>query len=138
VEKFKQTILGADDRDESPLPYLPLFGKIIDFIELKDSILTIRVGGLILVLEDHMQICCEHRSFSTDDNLKEYEGAALVDIELKSAPDVNNIDEDDDYYVHNVNFLDIITSKGVFTIVAHNVHNGYYGGFDIYPSIVEV
>lgn len=29
-------------------------------------------------------------------------------------------------------FLDVHTSKGVFTVACHNDHNGYYGGFNLH------
>ena len=32
---------------------------------------------------------------------------------------------------HEVQFLEVKTSKGSFTMSSHNEHNGYYGGFSI-------
>jgi hypothetical protein len=51
-------------------------------------------------------------------------GATLLDLELKSAGDIDN-----EWDVHEIQFLDVKTSEGVFTMVNHNMHNGYYGGF---------
>jgi hypothetical protein len=33
--------------------------------------------------------------------------------------------------VHETQFLIVDTTKGSFTIVNHNEHNGYYGGFGL-------
>lgn len=74
---------------------------------------------------DDGQSCCEHRYMRTDDDLSEYEGTTLLDFELKTAPD-----QEDEYgEVHEVQFLDVKTDKGVFQLANHNEHNGYYGGF---------
>lgn len=85
----------------------------------------------VLSLWDAGQSCCEHRYMRTDDNLNDYTGHTLIDIELKNAPD-----EEDEYgEVHEVQFLEIKTDKGVFTMSNHNEHNGYYGGFAIVASL---
>ena len=38
---------------------------------------------------------------------------------------------EDEYEVHEVQFLKIRTSNGDITFETHNIHNGYYGGFYI-------
>jgi hypothetical protein len=60
----------------------------------------------------------------TDDDLNYFVGAKLTGGEIKDAPDVP-----DKYGYHEVQFLEIQTDRGVFTISSHNEHNGYYGGF---------
>lgn len=83
--------------------------------------------GTNLKLLDAGQSCCEHRYMTTDDDLPYYSGATLLGFELKDAPD-----QEDEYgNVHDVQFLDVNTSKGVFQMANHNEHNGYYGGFSI-------
>ena len=42
---------------------------------------------------------------------------------------VNVSDDGNNDEIHEIQFLDVKTSKGVFQISNHNVHNGYYGGF---------
>lgn len=81
--------------------------------------------GTQLVMWDGGQSCCEHRYMRTDDVLEEYDGAILLDFELKDAPDI----EDEWGEVHEVQFLDVKTDKGIFQMANHNEHNGYYGGF---------
>lgn len=80
--------------------------------------------GTGMYLFDDGQSCCEHRYMVTADDLNEYADAKLLDVELKDAPD-----QEDEYGVHEVQFLDVKTDKGVFQMANHNEHNGYYGGF---------
>lgn len=103
-----------------------VIGKQIQSIELTDDqiILKTSEGGLRLL--DDGQSCCEHRYMRTDDDLSEFAGAVVNDFELKQAPD-----QEDEYGVHEVQFLEISTSKGAITFASHNEHNGYYGGFHI-------
>ena len=79
---------------------------------------------------DEGQSCCEHRYMDTDDNLEDFVGAKLLDAEIREAPE----QQDECGETHEVEFLDIKTDKGVFTISNHNEHNGYYGGFAIEVS----
>ena len=50
----------------------------------------------------------------------------LLALELKEAPSQEN-----EWGEHEVQFLEVTTSKGEFTMASHNEHNGYYGGFAI-------
>ncbi len=102
-------------------------GKVIDVVYLSDNRLVFQFGdNTKLIMYDNGQSCCETRYMRTDDDLTEYAGATLLDFELKSAP--NMVDE---YGEHEVQFLDVKTSKGIFQMANHNEHNGYYGGFYI-------
>lgn len=83
-----------------------------------------------LILWDNGQSCCEHRYMTTSDKLEEFNGAILLDFELKDAPNLPDNHGDD----HEIQFLDVKTSKGVFQMASHNEHNGYYGGFLIQAS----
>lgn len=80
--------------------------------------------GTGLKMFDDGQSCCESRYMVTSDDLTEYENTTLLDFELKDAPDIEN-----EFDCHEVQFLDVKTSKGIFQIANHNEHNGYYGGF---------
>ena len=88
---------------------------LLKFVFGDDSNLTIYDAG---------QSCCESRYMRTDDNLADFVGAKFLGTEIKDAPDM-----EDDYGVHEVQFLEVKTDKGVFTMASHNEHNGYYGGF---------
>ena len=84
---------------------------------------TFEDGSKIKLFDDG-QSCCESRYMRTDDNLSDYIGAQLLDAEIKEAPGMP-----DEYGEHEVQFLEVKTSKGCFTMASHNEHNGYYGGF---------
>ena len=83
-------------------------------------------GKRIAVFDDG-QRCCESRYMKTDDNLKDFIGAKLLDIEIKEGHDI----EGSGYGDHEVQFLDISTDRGVITFSNHNEHNGCYSGFSI-------
>lgn len=81
--------------------------------------------GYKMKLFDDGQSCCETRYMTTDDKLADFVGSQLVGAEVKDAPDrVTEYGEP-----HEVAFLTVTTSIGVFTCETHNEHNGYYGGF---------
>lgn len=82
------------------------------------------VDGFKMSIADEGQSCCEHRYMMTDDKLEDYDGAILLGLELKNAPNI-----EDECGTHEVQFLEIKTSNGSFTMATHNEHNGYYGGF---------
>lgn len=107
-------------------------GKVIKKVWLNDadSYLNFQfTDETKLSIWDGGQSCCESRYMRTDDDLKEFAGATLLDFELKDAPNIS-----DGYVDHEVQFLDVKTDKGVFQMANHNEHNGYYGGFWIQAS----
>ena len=100
-------------------------GKIIEKVSLEDNKLVFNfTDGTGLKMFDDGQSCCEDRYMSTDDDLNGFKGATLLDFELKNVSNVEN-----EYEVHEIQFLDVKTSNGVFQMANHNEHNGYYGGF---------
>lgn len=100
-------------------------GKIIENVKLEDNELVFKfTDGTELKMYDDGQSCCENRYMVTADELSEYEGAKVLDFELKNAPNAP-----DEYGDHEIQFLDVKTDKGVFQMANHNEHNGYYGGF---------
>lgn len=94
--------------------------------------------GVTLILRDAAKYCCETRYMHTEDNLNDYVGARLLGVEIKEVdPVADEWDENTEYGVHDVQFLEIQTSAGALTMVTHNEHNGYYGGFDVVAEVVE-
>ena len=65
-----------------------------------------------------------------DDKLRYFIGATLSDVNLR---DIACIDDGGDR--HDLQMMDVVTSKGVFTVANHNEHNGWYGGFNIIVRI---
>ena len=100
-------------------------GKTIETVKLEDNELLFKfTDGTALKMFDDGQSCCENRYMATSDDLAEYSNTTLLDFELKTAPNM-----EDGYGDHEVQFLDVKTSNGVFQMANHNEHNGYYGGF---------
>ena len=108
-------------------------GKTIKETRLKDddSLVLVFDDGLVLTLRDDGQSCCENRYMRTDDDLAEFAGAEVLDVELRDAPST----EGEYGECHDVQFLAVKTSKGEFVMSTHNEHNGYYGGFWIVASL---
>jgi len=125
MEGLGVLINALGGNEDSVKVFKEALGKKIEKLCLKDNKLQFGMeGGQELDLVDDGQSCCEQRYFTTDDDLDYFVGATLMGGEVRDAPSI-----DDEYGEHNVNFLVITTSKGCFTIEAHNEHNGYYGGF---------
>lgn len=105
-----------------------VLGKTIKGLELSDNVLHFTfTDGTKIKIFDNGQDCCENRYMRTDDELRDFIGAQLLDATLKDAPS-ETLEYGDE---HEVQFLEIKTSIGVFTMSNHNEHNGYYGGFSI-------
>lgn len=111
---------------ESVAAFTAALGKTITAIALTDDRLHLEFSDQTAIdFVDDGQSCCECRYLYSDDNLSASIGGTLLSAELVNAPPK----EDDD--THEVRFLHVKTSKGVFTVEAHNEHNGYYGGFAV-------
>lgn len=101
------------------------FNKVIDSVDLVSDKLQFKFNdGTTLAIFDGGQSCCENRYMSTDDDLQWYTGALFVGWDLGEFKD-----EGKGYEQHEIQFLNIRTSKKVIVCQTHNEHNGYYGGF---------
>jgi hypothetical protein len=119
---------------ESIRAFKQAIGKTIVDLGIKENKLVFTFDtGLKMALYDNGQSCCEHRYMHTDDKLSDFIGATFQDAEVR-AGGRNEIEEYED--VLDSEFLIITTSKGQFTIVNYNEHNGYYGGFAIEAKII--
>jgi len=99
-------------------------GKTISNVALIDDKLKfVFTDSTKIVLYDAGQSCCENRYMTTDDDLSYFKDCTFDSVELRDAPNIPDSEE------HEVQFLLVTTSKGVFTMETHNEHNGYYGGF---------
>ena len=107
-------------------------GKTIAAVTLgeDDALHFVFDDGSKVKLYDDGQSCCESRYMRTDDNLAEFVGAKLLGAAIKEAPSI-----EDEYDEHEVQFLEVQTDRGVFTMASHNEHNGYYGGFLIRAAV---
>jgi hypothetical protein len=100
-------------------------GKKISRVWLAGDALHFRLeDGTGFRLSDEGQSCCESRYMVVDDDLEYHAGAVLKDVQLREAAPIEG-----EYEVHEVQFLEVHTDKGVISAATHNEHNGYYGGF---------
>lgn len=104
-------------------------GKVVQSVELgsDDALHFMFADGSKMKMWDDGQSCCESRYMTCDDDLSYFSGSKLLSVEVKYAQQ----SEYSDYYetIHEVQFLEVMTDRGCFTMATHNEHNGYYGGF---------
>lgn len=129
IEELEGVDVKSDpDAKDAVSKMLPEHGKY-------DGYKVATEHGVIFILIDNQSFCCEWWGyFSTDDELKNYIGANLLDIETTdTALDTRSIDKSDCYFLveADVQFVTFKTDKGVFQLAVYNAHNGYYG-HDIY------
>lgn len=89
-------------------------------------------NGWVIVLNDEGQSCCESRYITCDDDVGSLVGGVFYGVR-KSTARREWVANDKEYHgeVHEVVFIDVVTSVGSITLCTHNEHNGYYGGFDV-------
>lgn len=110
--------------EHSPEEY---YGNKILMVDITDDKLTLKLSNdKTISIWDNGQSCCEHRYMSTDDDIKSLIGHTLTRIEAKEGPNIT-----EDYDEHEQVFIEIGTDVCFITIVNHNEHNGYYGGFGL-------
>lgn len=105
-------------------------GKVIAELSISDNALSFKFAdGTSMTLSDQGQSCCESRYLTFDGDLQQYVGAKLEGAEFK-----DEYSGQADYEEHEIQPVQISTSKGNFVVEHHNEHNGYYGGFWIVAS----
>lgn len=121
--------------DNMAVMYAISLGRPIAQARMDEDVLYLRFeGGGTLRIWDNGQSCCENRYMTTDDELDTFVGAKLVDIDIARGPDVEEEPDEDGYTSgdpHEQMFVKLETTMGTITLVTHNEHNGYYGGFDV-------
>ena len=109
-------------------------GWILGSVALVNDKLHLKFDNGTLVISDEGQSCCESRYMTCDDNLAEFSDSYFMGLRLKTYEKVKQQPDEDGYIssdAHEVQWLEVMTSKGFITFATHNEHNGYYGGFDI-------
>lgn len=95
-----------------------------------DEALVLKLeSGDTLYVYDDAQCCCESRYMSCDDDVTSLVGAQLAGIEAREMDDAP--EEEGRYGDHERQCVIVQTTRGFITLVTHNEHNGYYGGFDL-------
>lgn len=130
-----EVTLGLISRHESSVrAFANSVGKTISEIEIMDNeLLFLFSDGSKIKLFDGWQSCCEHRYMDTDDSLDDFVGSTLQGATVQAGP----TDQKSSTRVDESAFLIVSTSKGQFTMVNYNEHNGNYGGFSIRAAEVE-
>lgn len=102
--------------------------------DTKSGFAVITDKQTIKLLIDDYQNCCENWGyFMSEDNLKDFIGAELIDIKLTDTAlkeaklKEHDVDPNDKWFEGDLMFVDLKTTKGVLQFVAYNEHNGYYG-----------
>jgi hypothetical protein len=131
--------LRASEYHEGYRGYLnasDIAGEQIEKISLeRGEVMYLHLGNSKVVkLTDQGQSCCESRYMTCDDDLSVYANCALVDIEVR---EIEEFDDENNWGVHETQVCVIKTTRGDITIVSHNEHNGYYGGFLLALEYVE-
>ena len=128
---------GAFAFSETWAKFTELAGLVIESISEDDAGMAIRFtdGSRICIFDDG-QSCCESRYVTCDDDLTGLAGGSLLHIDKAAVGDAPEVKEDD-YGCHDVAFVRVQTTKGGFTLVTHNEHNGYYGGFSLKVKLVR-
>ncbi|MDB5358806.1 MAG: hypothetical protein JWO51_103 [Rhodospirillales bacterium] len=88
--------------------------------------------GRTIEICDNGRSCCENRYITTDDDLASLVGHVLIRIDAKDGPE-----SEADGEPHETCFIEIGTDQNFVTLVTHNEHNGYYGGFDLTIREIE-
>jgi hypothetical protein len=81
------------------------------------------------VLIEEFPTCCEdYGYFSAEDNLSYYIGSELREVTLTDTARKTMTIEDENYFKDSIQFVDFMTTQGVFQIAVYNVdENGNYG-----------
>lgn len=121
-------MLGMPSGNESSVKaFKGAMGKSIVSLELVADVGLVFAfdDGSKIKLFDNDQSCCEDRYMTTDDQLDYFVGGKLLTAEVREGSTAEGEWGDK----HEIAFLVVTTTKGVFTVETHNEHNGYYGGF---------
>lgn len=112
----------------SPKSASDYYGRKIVDAKIDDNRLLLRFDDdVTIALFDNGQSCCESRYMSTDDEVSSLVGNILKHIEAKAGPSETGKDGNE----HDTCFVEVATNQGFITLVNHNEHNGYYGGFGL-------
>lgn len=82
------------------------------------------------VLIDNGQCCCEDWGyFSSEDDYRRFINSELKEINLTDTSLNKKVLDEKDIYLDagGIQFVDFVTSEGVFQLAVYNGHNGYYG-----------
>jgi hypothetical protein len=133
MSHLERTIIKLFGMDKDSVEALNKgLGKVIKSVELKENKLCFTFANeLKMFIADEGQQCCEQRYIVCDDDLSQFQGSTLMNVEIKEGPTVVYGEREDDRVTVEIAFLEITTSYGSFQCATYNEHNGYYAGFSI-------
>ena len=99
--------------------------QVIEDMVFFNDTLHIAFNSKTLSFTNDYASYCAVKYLVCDDELEFAKGAEFIGVVYKEG----KVD-DSQGQSHETAFADIITSKGVVQLAAHNEHNGYYGGID--------
>lgn len=85
---------------------------------------------IFYVLIDNSQSCCEDWGyFSSEDDYRKFINSDLKEINLTDTSLNKKMLDEKDIYLDEggIQFVDFVTSEGIFQLAVYNGHNGYYG-----------
>jgi hypothetical protein len=120
--------------DHMPILYAISLGSPITEVRQDGDALNMLFAEGTLTIRDDGQSCCESRYMTTDDDLPSFVGAKLVAFDEAAGPNIEEEPDESGYSYndpHETMFVRLHTTAGTITLVTHNEHNGYYGGFNV-------
>jgi hypothetical protein len=128
ADAIKRLLHPHGAQEYIPVSYAAMLDRPIEAVTQENDELSVRfVGGGSLRIWDNGQSCCESRYMTTDDELDTFVGAKVVSLDAVDGPT-----EEGEYgEPHDQMFVKLETTAGTITMVTHNEHNGYYGGFEV-------
>lgn len=102
--------------------------KIGGFSRMNGYKVTTDQHTFYVLIEDFPSCCEDWGSFSSEDNLAYYIGSELREVTLTDAARKTQTVEESNYFEGSIQFVDFVTTQGVFQIAVYNVdENGNYG-----------
>ena len=120
--------------DEDQKVIASAMNKTIIAAYYDDAVVLRFDDGSAISISDDGQSCCENRYMTCDDDLNKLVGDKFLGVEVRGG---ESGDDDDGYTVHETEFVEVKTTGPGVTLVTHNEHNGYYGGFLIRVRVAE-
>lgn len=133
VFDFKVKPVANQDGDEIRFKLIQALLERNEYFgfESMDGYKVVTDKHIIYVLIDNGQSCCESWGyFASNDDLSQFVGAELKEINLTDTALNKKKVEESNYYddeCGGIQFVDFVTDKGIFQLAVYNAHNGCYG-----------
>lgn len=102
-------------------------GKRVSVFKADDSRLIIAFDDNTILEVADQEYTDGVRFLVADNDVNEFSGSILLNIELRDV-EISQMDDEND---QEIQFVIVTTEKGSFTLNYYNEHGGYYSGFSI-------